>query len=217
MCELQRLAERRVRRGSQEHRGHPATEEVGQLALILGARRRSASSERVGAVGKETVEPYFRFIGEMWQAIGQPLDGRDTDVPWSAAAISFIVRQAGTGHAGYMDFRFAASHARYMHDSIAKRDANQPAPFWGFRLEERPPQIGDIIGRWRETPRTFDDARHSDSFKSHSDIIVSVGAAEVLAIGGNIANSVSVSRYPKEPSGHLSDSDGAFMLMVNRL
>jgi hypothetical protein len=167
--------------------------------------------------GKETVDPFFRFVGEMWQAIGLNLDGRDTDVPWSAACISFIVRHAAATVPAYARFKFAAAHSRYLHASIVARNGNDTtAPFWGFRLNERPPQIGDIIGKWRETPRTYDDAAATDAFKAHSDIVVSISQDFVLAIGGNVDDSVSVSQYAKTPGGTIAAVEGAFMLMANR-
>lgn len=46
-------------------------------------------------MGQEHKSPFYRFVGQMWDAIGMDLDGKDRDVPWSAAFISWIVRQAG--------------------------------------------------------------------------------------------------------------------------
>jgi hypothetical protein len=167
--------------------------------------------------GKEHQEPFFRYVGEMWKALDINLDGRDRDVPWSAAAISYMVRNASKSHDIYKNFRFAAAHSRFMHDAIARQTRNdRKAPFWGVRIHENPPQIGDIVGKWRETPRDFDDAARSDSFKSHTDIIVSVAPDYVLAIGGNVGQSVNITRYKKSPSGHLADDDGVFILLVNQ-
>lgn len=185
-------------------------------ALIAAATRQWLRFAR--GQGKENADPFFKFVGEMWKAIGIKLDGKDVDVPWSAAAISFMVRDAAESVPGYKKFKFAAAHSKYMHDSVRKRKSEDAsAPFWGFPLHEALPQIGDIVGRWREVPRTFQDVESSDSFKSHSDIIVSIQPDFVLAIGGNINNSVSISKYPKEPSGYLSGSEGAIVLMVNQL
>jgi hypothetical protein len=39
----------------------------------------------------------------------------------------------------------------------------------------------------------------------------------VYAIGGNVSNSVSVTRYAKTDSGHLSDAGGVFALLVNKV
>ena len=169
-----------------------------------------------GGQGKEHHAPYSDFIAEMWQAIGQDLSGRDRDVPWSAAAISFMVRQAGKRFEAYRQFRFAPAHSRYIHDAIEqRRAANAAAPFWGFELHERRPQVGDLVGRWRETPRDFADAEASDSFKSHTDIVVSVGTDEVTAIGGNVSDSIGITTYRKLPSGFLSEDKGVFILMAN--
>lgn len=185
-------------------------------ALIAEAIREWLRFEK--GLGREMDDPFAGFVGEMWQAIGLDLDGRDRDVPWSAAAISFMVRNAGESFPKYRDFRFAAAHARYIHDSIAKRETNDEAtPFWGFRLHERRPELGDMVCRWRETPRDFDDARVSDSFKSHCDIIVRITADEVFAIGGNVGHSVSITRYDKTPSGFLADSRAVFAHLVNRV
>ena len=164
--------------------------------------------------GKETVEPFSQFVGQMWRSIGLPHDGRDTDLPWSAAAVSFMVRTAAADAPKYDGFKFAPSHSRYIHDAI-KRTGVPEAPFWGFRLFEHRPQVGDLVARSREGPVTFELASIEDAFKSHTDIVVSVRPDEVLAIGGNVSNSVNVTRYAKVPSGHLSDGKGVFAHLVN--
>jgi hypothetical protein len=48
------------------------------------------------------------------------------------------------------------------------------------------------------------------------DVIVAIHATAVFAIGGNVSNSVSVTRYPKADSGHLSEAGGVFALLVNK-
>jgi hypothetical protein len=183
-------------------------------ALIARAVKEWHRFER--GLGKETVDPFFRFVGEMWRAIGLDLDGKDTDQFWSAACISFIVRHSGPK---YGKFKFAAAHARYIHDSIKRRFADDAtAPFWGFRLHERKPQLGDIVCKWRENPVDFDDARHRDDFKSHCDIVVQIDTTQntLLAIGGNVSNSVSVTTYKLSANDFLAPSDGVFALMANR-
>ncbi|WP_114953415.1 DUF2272 domain-containing protein [Sphingosinicella terrae] len=166
-------------------------------------------------LGKETVDPFFRHVGEMWRAIGIDLDGKDNDQPWSAAAISFMVRHAGKG---YEDFRFAAAHARYIHHSIKKREADAASPFWGFRLHEHRPRLGDMVCRWRERPIDFETARRRDDYKSHCDIVIKVDSAKnvVLALGGNVRNSVSITRYALGPGDFLADQGGVFAVLANR-
>ena len=89
----------------------------------------------------------------MWQSIQMDLDGRDREVPWSAAFISFVVRKADPDYAGFM---FAAAHTRYFHDAINQRLEGTQSPFWGYRLEEEKPQLGDMVCAWREVRTDFD-------------------------------------------------------------
>jgi hypothetical protein len=162
--------------------------------------------------GQEHVAPFFTFIGEMWRAIGLALDGRDRDQPWSAAFISWIVRRSGTE---YGKFRFAAAHARYIHDSITKREANSPAPFWGFRLHEHKVGLGDLVCVWREVEQTYDGARESDSFFSHCDVVVEVAAGSVRALGGNNSHSVGFNTYATNANGFLKAENRVFAVMRN--
>ncbi|MFG5409230.1 DUF2272 domain-containing protein [Piscinibacter sakaiensis] len=164
--------------------------------------------------GLEHESPFYRYVGEMWAAIGLPHDGKDRDIPWSAAAISFMVRDAAARFPSYAGFKFAAAHARYIHDAI-RRAGKADAPFWGVRLHERMPEIGDLVARSREEPISFDHAKASDAFKSHTDIVVSVRPDEVLAIGGNVSHTVGITRYAKTPAGFLQPSKGVFALLVN--
>lgn len=168
--------------------------------------------------GKEHVDPFFKFVGEMWKAIGLNLDGRDRGVPWSAAAISFMVRNAGKNFSKYKNFKFSQRHSVYIHDSIKKqKSGNANAPFWGFRLFQQRPEIGDIVGQWRESPSDFNDAAAGKDFPSHCDIIVSERPDFVLTIGGNVKQSVSISRYEKTPGGFIDDNNGdTIILMVNQ-
>lgn len=168
--------------------------------------------------GKEHIDPFSDFVGQMWQAIGLDLNGDDVGVPWSAAAISFMVRNAGKNFPKYKNFKFAAAHWKYMHDSINKqKSSDASAPFWGFRLFQKQPEIGDIVGQWRLQPHDFDDAAAGRAFASHCDIIVSERPDFVLTIGGNVRNSVSISRYEKTPAGFIDDNNGdTIILMVNQ-
>lgn len=182
-------------------------------ALVAEAIREWLRFER--GLGRETVDPFFKYVGEMWDAINLSLDGRDSDVPWSAAAISFMVRNAGEKFSKYKKFRFAAAHSRYIFDSISRQvNDDETAPFWGFRLFEKKPQLGDIVCRWRETPQTFETAAVSDAYKSHCDIIVRIGPDDLQAIGGNVGNSVNLTTYKKTPSGFVERADNVFALLV---
>ena len=161
--------------------------------------------------GQEYVAPYSDYVGEMWQAIGESFTGKNRDRPWSAAFISFVVRHAagpsGRDFPDYLNFKFAESHSIYMHDCIVqRRKNNRAAPFWGFERIEIQPQIGDIIGKWREVPSTFADAKAGHNFSSHCDIIISIQDDYVLAIGGNVNQSVNITSYHRDSSGFIGQN-----------
>lgn len=187
-------------------------------ALLRQVHREHTRFER--GLGKESVSPFAGFVGEMWKALGNAhLDGTDTDVPWSAAAISFMVRNAGPA---YARFAFASAHSKFTHAAIRARLAGDTqAPFWGFRLFERRPRPGDIVVR--DNPQfapavDYDLAAVQDSYRSHSDIIVHVDSERnlAIAIGGNLGDSVSIARYALAPGDFLAPTDHTFALLCNR-
>lgn len=170
-------------------------------------------------LGKEHRAPFAGFVGEMWRAIDMPLDGTDRDQPWSAAAISFMVRHAGPA---YARFRFAAAHSKFTHEAIQARRRNDlRAPFWGHALFEARPQPGDIVVR--DNPDfapsvDFELAAHSDSYRSHSDIVVHIDSEgqKLIAIGGNVSDSMAISEYDLAPGDFLAPRGHTFALLVNR-
>ncbi|HXV24195.1 MAG TPA: DUF2272 domain-containing protein [Alphaproteobacteria bacterium] len=185
-------------------------------ALVAQAIREWLRFEK--GLGREAVDPFFKYVGEMWQAIGLRLDGKHTDIPWSAAAISFMVRNAGEKFTKYKNFRFSGQHSMYIFDSIGRQiNEDNSAPFWGFQLFEAQPQLGDIVCKWRITPQTFETAAVSDDYKSHCDVIVRIGPDDLQAIGGNIGDSVGLTTYKKTPSGFVERADHAFALLVNKV
>lgn len=180
--------------------------------------------------GKEDAEPYSGYVRGMWKALGKNRSGKNTQYPWSAVAISLMVRNAAKIIPEFKDFKESVGHAGFMWDSIQKRaNRNTDAPFWGVRITEEAPQVGDIIGSWRNTPFTFDqylEAPKNPEMPSHSDIVVAVGSEVALAIGGNVRQSVYVTGYQLAKDGKLAKNQRfdsgrvvgeAIVLMKNRI
>jgi hypothetical protein len=164
--------------------------------------------------GMEHLAPFFNFVGEFWRALVPPhnLDGRDRDQPWSAAFISFVVRRAG-----YEGFMFSPAHARYIRDAKAKRLAGVAnAPFWLFRLGEHRPQLGDLICAHRQGGVSF-DSLPAGGFLSHCDVVVEVREQEreVRVLGGNVAQSVSLSMFALDADGFVRPQGALFAIMRN--
>jgi hypothetical protein len=162
----------------------------------------------------ENQDPQYKYVGEYWAKIGLgSLDGRNRDVPWSAAFISFIARAAG-----YNNFKFAAAHSTYVYDAVDKRRANDTtAPFWGFRIDKHKPQLGDLVCRWRENPIMSIDALPQGGFKSHCDVVVKFETQRFGHSVGNVGNSVSIDTYPLNSNGFLRQANNVYGVLGNNL
>ncbi|EIY5159239.1 TPA: DUF2272 domain-containing protein [Klebsiella variicola] len=174
--------------------------------------------------GDEKQAPFYRYVREMWAAIGQPYDGRSRDangedVPWSAAFISWVVRQAGKK---YENFMFSASHSVFVNNAIKARYTQQEnKPFWGYAINEQKPALGDIIQRNRQGNKfTFYYAENHASYNSHSDIVVEARDSVVRVMGGNVGNTVSfgvsLQEYELDSNGFIKDGQGVIALLKNR-
>jgi len=142
---------------------------------------------------------------------------------WSAAFVSYVMRAAGVDRT---EFPPAASHATYV-DALISQAAHFPAtaPFLPHRPEERAPQPGDLICAdrggypitdWRQ--RAADAGRFRPM---HCDIVVGIAPGVVEAVGGNVLDAVTLTRFPTDASGYLLPrAPGApvwFAVFENRL
>lgn len=166
-------------------------------ALLLAVRAEWLRFAKGAASEKH--DPYCQYVGQMWKAIGLNFDGRSKyasgkDVPWSAAFISWVVRQAG---AGYGAFKFADAHSRFVHDAIqARLLGRDDRPFWGYRINQQKPAVGDIVARNRGgNAFSYDFAERNSGYESHSDVVVEARPGMIRVIGGNVGNTVSLSTF----------------------
>ncbi|MEA2875921.1 MAG: hypothetical protein QOF14_1117 [Hyphomicrobiales bacterium] len=177
--------------------------------------------------GAEASQPYSDYVGEMWRELDiLDRDGTDSQHPWSAAFISWIVKKAG-----YQNFLFSQLHAEYVHQAVRRRELSIEGPFWGFRLNEHRPALGDIVCQWRPTNDAhgnpilidYDYAEDHDDFFGHCDVVVQVNEASVRTIGGNTGQelghggSVSMKTYRLTANGFLMDESRVFAIMRNNL
>jgi hypothetical protein len=142
---------------------------------------------------------------------------------WSAAFISYVLGAAGVDR---REFPPSASHSEYVDAMI--RDAlafPATAPFLPRSMAEMAPRPGDLlcadrsrtpIRDWRE--RAADTGRFRPM---HCDIVVATGPGVVDAVGGNVLDSVTRSRFPADAAGYLlprpADEPTWFAVFENRL
>jgi hypothetical protein len=172
----------------------------------------------------ERADPYYKYVREMWAAIGEPYDGRSRypngkEVPWSAAFISWVVRKAGPT---YANFQFASSHSVFVNNAIKARVTNRlDKPFWGFRITEKKPEIGDIIQRNRGSGTfNYSYAENHSQYESHSDIVVEVTPDVVRVLGGNVSDTVAMGgdlqEYHLDTEGFIKPNQRVIALLKNR-
>jgi hypothetical protein len=163
---------------------------------------------------RESEEGYWQRVGQYWRnGVYLPWTGKDTDEAWSAAFISYVMREAGLGNR----FHYSDWHAHYINQAIDGRAAgDEDLAFWGYRLGERAPQIGDLVCYRRQDDVDFD--HRPETFKSHCDLVVAVRPGEIDVIGGNVQDSVTLKTLATDRDGKLIDKNQHwFAVLANRL
>jgi len=165
---------------------------------------------RLGVQEREAAER----VGDYWKSVGRPqLTGRDTEVPWSAAFISWDIQSAGVPRDLFCP---DALHTIYI-ERMVQRESRPGAAFIPRHLGERRPKVGDLVCASREGGGTT--LENLNRGPGHCDIVVDVQPGRFDAIGGNVHDSVSRSVFPLDANGFLSPISARtfFTVIENRL
>ena len=153
-------------------------------------------------------------INDYWKSVDRPnLSGLDTDVPWSAAFISWDIESAGVPRDLFCP---DSRHTIYVERLVVR--AREPgAAFIPHHVNEYAPRVGDLICASRNNGGTT--LENLNRGPGHCDIVVEVRTDQVHAIGGNVRDSVSRSVFPLDANGFLSPISGRpfFTVIENRL
>jgi Uncharacterized protein conserved in bacteria (DUF2272) len=184
---------------------------------FFGQQSYDINNHTVRVGHKEGEEGWYERVGTYWHdgVNINGIDGRDHGVPWSAAFISWVMKTAGAGDR----FRYSSQHSVYISQAIRDFLQGRAAGFWGRRLNEQKPKVGDLVCWGREAGVDYDH-QHGGDYAGHCDIVVDVRPDEVDIVGGNVGDSVT-----KRPlglnSGYLKPvtmgGENLFALMENRL
>ncbi|WFU14941.1 DUF2272 domain-containing protein [Bradyrhizobium sp. CB3481] len=159
-------------------------------------------------------EPLRSRIADYYEAGGgsRNLDPTLNENAWSAAFVSFCVKQSG---ATPDQFKFNLSHSVFVRAAIANGDADRGV-FRGHRVTEYAPRLGDLVHHNRDGGTlSFDFARANTGYPSHSAIVVDFevrnGVRHAVTIGGNEGLSggtgtVGMKRFPLDANGFLNQS-----------
>lgn len=126
-------------------------------------------------------------------------DSKMTNEAWSAATISYLMKSNGAGS----DFNYSTSHSDYIRSAIKNRKENNKNPFKGFKPEEVKIEKGDLLCYGRNGQGGYDNEHR---YASHCDMAVDVRKGNANSIGGNVGNSVSLTRVPLTADGKIDKS-----------
>jgi hypothetical protein len=179
--------------------------------------------ESIPHVGKweDDEEAYSVRVNWYWRAVDKPrLNGNDCHQPWSAAFVSWIMREAGVP-----EYQFPAAEAHRDYLIPIMNGAGDPdAAFVPHAIDEYQPRPGDLICATRGRPNESLDGLDPrlillDHAKLHCDIVVDRDGDFLSAIGGNVRNSVSKTTMKLDPNGFVQPTRRRpwFMVLENRL
>jgi hypothetical protein len=154
-------------------------------------------------VMRATLVGYWGAVRKSSAAIDAAIDAR---AAWSAAFLSWVMREAGAGTA----FHAASAHTAYIAAAKKHRNARDKSKFWAYRISETRPEIGDLVAKDRKPKgqsvcagTTYDNVERGGV--AHCDIVVGIDSAngKMTVVGGNVNNSVATHSIQLTADGHL--------------
>jgi Uncharacterized protein conserved in bacteria (DUF2272) len=192
----------------------------GTVAIAGGGAQAAAVGRSIVAIAKNEFDRFHSFkegqeplrsrIADYYEAAGgsRNLDPTLNVNAWSAAFVSFCVKQSG---ATSSQFEFSMQHSVFIHAAIANANANRGV-FRGHRITEYAPKLGDLIHHNRDgsSLADFEFAQTHADYPSHSAIVIDLdthnGGRRAVTMGGNESNSIGQSFFALDGSGFLDQS-----------
>lgn len=162
-------------------------------------------SERSTKAGKMLLN-YWKSVGMNFSLEQMQDIETQSKYPWSSAFISYLFYKAGAKD----KFPYSSSHSGYF--QVAKKQRNnKDAPLRGFRISEYAPQIGDLVVYSRQEGADYDT---TGFFPSHGELVIETGKGFIKAIGGNVSNTVKVTRYTTDYKGMITKKEKDFFMVI---
>lgn len=164
----------------------------------FGRAERDVAGRLLRRGALEHTSPHRERIGLYFaQGANRPGVDGDDGIPWSAAFVCWVMRQAGAG----LQFPRSAGHATYIRRAWAAR-TEPTAPFVAHPPNDYAPRVGDIVA-YARSDEPLDLGNLPRWFSSHGDIVVDVEDDALVVVGGNVSNTVLRRRF-RTQDGHLA-------------
>lgn len=190
----------------------------GRQTIIL--KKAEESIPHVGA-WEDDGGVYSSRVNAYWRAVGEPqLNGMDCQMPWSAAFISWVMKNAGVP-----SYQFPPATAHWVYIARNIESASEPGRWFApRRITDYSPRPGDLVCASRGGVRLrlndgYASASQIQGLSSHCDIVVSQNGRTLDVIGGNVRNSVSRTTLELDGNGRLQvpSRRAWFIILENRL
>jgi hypothetical protein len=158
---------------------------------------------------KEYDPPALALLTKYWNATPTPPVPVTSGPMWSAAFISWVLKEAGAGNL----FEYSGAHIRYIRAArINRRDSTQN-PFRLYRINEFIPRMqpGDLVCKARAgSGLTFDNVLTHTNTAAHVDIITEIDRVNnrLRVVGGNVCDNVDHKRLNIVGGNRITNSDG---------
>jgi hypothetical protein len=160
-------------------------------------------------------------VNGYWRAVGKPdVYGEDCRQPWSAAFMAWVMQGAGVPES-----QFPRAHAHWIYISRMIEEAAYPGRYFVPRtITDYSPEPGDLICAYRNGAGAASRGGYTSAWSlqgkpTHCDLVVERDGRKLVAIGGNVRNSVSKVRLELDGAGHLQRVPRRpwFLILENRL
>lgn len=180
-----------------------------QVALREWQRWGQGSRTETDPAMRDTLRGYWLAVSPNVSAANDAIARR---APWSAAFISWVIREAGGADA----FTLSARHTVYVAAAKRARLRNDATRFWAYDIAEATPEVGDLVCRDRRLREgapcagtTYQNVDDGAARPSHSDVVTDVTMGHIVCVGGNVGNSVDDRRVRLDASGHVIPDQGS--------
>ena len=163
--------------------------------------------------GRYAIKEYdtgaLSLLTKYWNATPSPPTPVTSGPMWSAAFISWVLKEAGAGNL----FQYSGAHIRYIRAArINRRDSTQN-PFRLYRINEFIPRMqpGDLVCKARaRSGLTFDNVLTHANTAAHVDIITEIDRANnrLRVVGGNVCDNVDHKGLNIVGGNRITNSDG---------
>lgn len=158
---------------------------------------------------KETQKEIYDDLKKYWESIGwNESQWSPTGTAWSSAFISYLMKKSRARD----DFKYASSHSEYIRDAIKNRKEDNKNKFKGYKLTEQKVELGDLVCFARQDGVTYDTNSY---YSAHCDIVTKIDGDTAYGIGGNVSDSVSVSKIPLS-DGYVKSGNRRFVVIKTK-